>query len=704
MNGIYDNRELSWLKFNMRVLEEAYKEDVPPLERLRFLSIVTSNLDEFFMVRVGGIRDSIILGEDMLDDKSGLKLSQQLELIYKNTKEFYKKKKPVYNRVIEVLAENGIKISSVETLFGGRKSMLDKKFEKNIRPLLSVQIVNSKNPFPHLENKSVYCAVHLSSKEKNCLGLIIKSRELEEIISLEQSGLNEFVLTDDVIAEYAAALFPGFKVNEKCLMRITRNADIDVLENEFAYMEDYRLKMKKILKKRKRLAPVRIEISNQISKDFKKLILNKCDYEMMAVNKNPLSFAFVSELIKLIPKELKDKLSYTPFSPKTPYWYTPDTDMFSKLRENDLLINYPYDSMKPFLRFLEQAAQDENVRSIKITLYRINTNSRVITSLIKAAEYGKEVLAVMELRARFDEENNINYSEILEENGVRVLYGPDKFKVHSKVCSVIRSENGKTEYFTHIGTGNYNENTARQYTDLNLITSDEIIGRDAMNFFDNISTDNLHCEYNELCVSPDGIEEKIIENLNELIENQRLYGNSRAVLKCNSLTSKKIIDKIAESCEKDVKIQMIVRGICCLVPNTPKLQENLRIISIVGRFLEHSRIYTFFKGDESTVYISSADLMTRNLRKRVEAAVPIKDEKIKKRITDSLEKMLTDDVKAREINSQAEYISVENMNNFESQMYFADYTEEIEEIVSTFENEKIPKIKTDFFSWLISKS
>lgn len=711
-NEIFDNRELSWLKFNLRVLEEADDESNPPLERLRFLSIVTSNLDEFFMVRVGGIIDRIISGDDQKDDKTGLTLSKQLEMIYKSTADFYKKKRPVYQRAIEALRENKIRISSVDTLFGGRKNILDKKFASVIRPLLSVQIVNSKNPFPHLENKNVYFAVHLMQKDKSVLGLVIKSRELEEIISLEQKESHEFVLTDDVINEYAPSLFPGFKIVDKCMLRVTRNADTDILRREFQEEADYRLKMKKILKKRKRLAPVRIEISKQISKDFKKLILNKQKSEMLIVNKNPLSFNFVSELIKALPKELKDRLSYPPFTPKIPQWFTPNTDMFAKLLDGDILLYYPYHSMRPFTAFLEQAAKDEHVSSVKITLYRVNTNSRVINALINAAEYGKDVLAVMELRARFDEESNINYSELLENNGVRVIYGPEDYKVHSKVSSVIRSEDGKTRYYTHIGTGNYNENTARLYTDLNLLTSDDTIGKDAMQFFDNISTDNLFYNYKMLCVSPDGIENRIISELTALIENQKQNGNSRAVLKCNSLTEKSVILKIIEACENDVKIDMIVRGISCLVPATPKLKENLRIISIVGRFLEHSRVYAFYKGDETAVYISSADLMTRNLKKRVEAAVPINDEILKKRITDSLEIMLSDDVKARELKEDGKYIAVPTEKGIDSQKHFTQHISDgfsknsVSKKQEKSDEKEIPKSTKkfgNFFKWLISK-
>lgn len=662
---MYDNRELSWLKFNMRVLEEADRDEVPPLERLRFLSIATSNMDEFFMVRVGKIHDSLIIFGDKICDKTEIKRTELLKNIYESAKEFYKKKKAVYNRVKEALAENGIRISSVDALSDGRKSVLGKKFEENIRPMLSAQLAEVSGGF-NPENKTVYCAVHLNSKGRDFLGIITKSRELENVILLKNRDFYEFVLTDDAILEYAELMFPGYKALEKCLVRVTRNADMAFLEQEFAYIKDYRLKMKKILRKRKRLAPVRIEVSNRISKNFKRMILNNCTSEMFSVNKNPLSFDFASEITKLIPGEIKEKLSYPPFSPSIPDWYTHDTDMFEKIKTKDLLLNYPYDSQKPFLRLLEQAAYDESVKSVKITLYRINTNSSVVQSLIKAAEHGKKVFAVMELRARFDEENNINYSELLEKNGVSVIYGPEKFKVHAKICSVERNENGTAEYYTHIGTGNYNENTACQYTDLNLLTNDRVIGKDASEFFHNLLSGNLYCKYNKLIFSPDGIEEKIAEKLDELM----LRDNGRAVFKCNSLTSERIMNKIIQACEKGVKIDMIVRGICCLVPNTSELRSNLRIVSIVGRFLEHSRVYAFFKDEESEVYISSADLMTRNLKKRVEAAVPIKDDSLKKRITDSLEKMLCDDVRARRLNDKAEYERAENKNNFDSQLYF----------------------------------
>lgn len=691
MYGIYDNRELSWLKFNMRVLEEAENESVPPLERLRFLGIVTSNLDEFFMVRVGGIIDKIILEGDKCDDKSDLKYSQQLELIYKNTRDFYKKKKSVYDSVKEGLLAEKIKISGVQTLSGGKKNILDKKFADTVRPLLSLQVVNPKNPFPHLENKAVYTALQLVQKDRKMLGLIMKSRELPEIISIENNDFCEMVITDEVIFEYADKLFSEYRIEDKCMIRVTRNADMDILENEYSFVNDYRLKMKKILKKRKRRSPVRIEISKQISKDFKKLVLNDADPNMLVINKNPLSFGFASELIKALPKETREKLSFEAFVPDIPKWYTPSVNMLDIIRKEDILLNYPYDSMKPFLSFLEQAACDEKVTSIKITLYRLSTNSRVINSLIKAAEYGKDVLVIMELRARFDEETNISYSEILEENGVRVIYGPENYKVHSKVCSVVRINGTRTEYFSHFGTGNYNESTARQYTDMNLFTSDEEIGKDALLFFDNISTNNLLGKYNKLVTSPCGIENLIIEKLDELTA----YQNASAILKCNSLTSKTVIDKIAEVCEKGVKINLIVRGVCCIVPSFDKLKENLKIISVVGRFLEHSRIYAFLKDEKSEVYISSADLMTRNLKNRVETAVPIENEALKGKTVSYLKTILKDDVKARELTGEGNYVNVTNMENFDSQLYFIKREDDISNEIKV-QVKKYP----NFFKWL----
>lgn len=653
-----DSRELGILKFNMRVLEEAEDASVPPLERLNFLSIASRNIDEFFMIRIGKLVENYSQGAENAEELSNIKCF---------VKEFYKKEKYAYESVCDTLLKNNIRIFPVEAYIGGKKNLLEKNFHKNIKPFLSVQVVNSADRLYFPENKKIFCAVRLSSKSGTALGIITKKAELEDIVMMKNKDFFEFILTDVLILKYADSLFSGYEIKEKSLMRITGSADLTTLENELSHIKDHKLKMKKLLRRRKKLTPVRIELSNGISKDFKRQICEK--NELFYINKCPLSFEFVSDILKYIPNDLKNSLSYPPAQYKLPYGFTNSTDMFEALKSEDMLFHYPYDSMKPFLRFLEQSAYDEKVQCIKITLYRINGNSRIIQSLIKAAELGKDVLAVVELRARFDEENNINYSELLEKNGVTVIYGPEKFKVHSKLCLVERIENGKICRYTHIGTGNYNENTAKCYTDLNLLTCGSNLGNDAALFFHNVLSDKFECEYNELIVSPYGIEKKIAEKLEK-------SEATRVIFKCNSLTDKKMIKKIIRACENGVKADLIVRGACRLVPDTPVLNQNLRIVSIVGRFLEHSRIYAFFCGDESEIYISSADLMTRNLKRRIETAVLIKDKNLKKRIIDYLEKTLSDDVKARVMNEKAEYVRKNSKTNFDSQKYFLEVNAE----------------------------
>ncbi len=697
--NLYDNRELSWLKFNKRVLEEAVSEDTPAFEKLKFLAISTSNLDEFYMVRVGSMMDRILIGDKTPDDKTGLIPEKQLEQIYIKTQEFYGEKQKVFNTVTDELQKNGIKFHSISSLFDGKAEMMRKVYERRIKPLLSVQVVNLKNPFPHLENKSVCCAFMLFKKDKYYLALVLKSPSLEETVFVNQKDSYDFVLTDDVILEYSDEFFKGYKIIDKCKLRVTRNADIDLLENEFFDEVDYRSSMKKIIKKRQRLAPVRYEVSKRISKDFKKLILNKKESsDMIFVNKIPLSFDFVNELEKVIPKEFLSEHIFKTKNAILPLWFN-NTSVMKKVREGDLFLNYPFDSMRIFLKLLSEAAEDKNVTSIKITLYRVNKNSKVIDALIKAAENGKEVLCIVELRARFDEENNINYSEILEQAGVRVLYGPEKYKVHSKLCLITVKKKDNVEYITQCGTGNYNEKTATLYTDMNIITNDFDIGSDAKNFFDNISSGNTENTYKKLVSSPVNIEDKIISLIDYEILYHRLYSNGRIIIKINSLTQTDVIKKLIQAAEEGVKIDLIVRGVCCLIPSKDDIFENINIISVVGRYLEHSRVYYFYHNGEEKMYISSADLMTRNLRRRVEIACPIEDDKIKITILKNLELILKDDVKARKMDKNGEYFKKETKEKINSQEISFNMADEKNK--NDTENKKTKKKKRlTYFRWL----
>lgn len=700
MDGFYDNRELSWIKFNLRVLNEAVDKKTPAFEKLRFLAISTSNLDEFYMVRVGSLMDRVCIGDKDADDKTGYTPEKQLELIFKKTKEFYNHKKEVYDFVADELKNYNVKIHNPKNLFDGRAEVLKKQFERFVKPLLSVQVIDFKNPFPHLENKAVYCALHLTKKDKSYLGLIFKSSTLENLIPLNQKESFEFVLTDDAICEYASEFFYGYKIQDICKLRVTRNADLDLLENELQGEFDYRNNMKRIIKKRQRLSPVRIEVSKRISKEFKKLILNKQSSDILLVNPNPLSFDFVGELEKLLPKELLSRHSFSSIQAPLPEWYQNNVSVMKKVREKDIFLNYPYDNIKVFLKFLDEAAENKNVTSIKITLYRVNKNSKIISSLIKAAENGKDVLAVVELRARFDEENNINYSEILENAGVRVLYGPENYKVHSKLCLVTLRKKDGVEYFTQCGTGNYNEKTACLYTDMNVITNDYTIGNDAKRFFDNISSGNVNDTYDKLISSPDNIEKSLIKLIDDEITIHKRSGNGRIIIKINSLTEKTMIDKLIEAAQNGVKVDLIVRGICCLVPSGSEIKDNINIVSVVGKYLEHSRVYYFYHDGIEKIYISSADLMTRNLRKRVEIACPVEDKDAKEKVIHCLETILNDDVKGRYMDYTGEYFLKENINNINSQLIL--FEESITE--KKRKNEKADKKnKLNYFKWLFEK-
>lgn len=683
MEKSYDNRELSWLKFNERVLSEAKNENIPVINRLKFLAIATSNLDEFYMVRVGSLLDKIEKKEKSSDNKTGLTNKEQVKKIFEKTNEFYKEKKEATQNVFEKLAENGICIKSADSLFGGREEKAKKIFENLLKPFLSVFVTENDSHFPHLENGRVYCAFHLTKKGKGYLGIIAKSEQTAEVFTLKEKDSLELIVTDDLILKYGEKLFPNFRTVEKCFVRFTRSADMDLTKNRYESDEEYRSRMKLFLKKRIRLAPVRTEISKNVSKAFKKLILNKNKKNTLIVNRNYLSFDFVYETEKIISKELREKLSY-----KKDIQSVEIKNVMKAVSREDIFLSYPFDTVNTFINLLEEASADRDVLSVKITLYRLSEGSRIVSSLIKASKNGKNVVAVIEPRARFDEENNINYAEILEENGVKVILGLKNEKIHSKLCLI--EKKGKDKYITQCGTGNYNEKTANQYTDMNIITRDVEIGRDAKDFFEKIENGSMDFAFQKLISSPNDIEETLIKLIDCEIMYHRLYKNGRIILKVNSLTHKKTIDKLNEASESGVKIQLLVRGICCLVPKN----DNITVVSIVGKYLEHSRVYFFNCNNIKKIYISSADIMTRNLENRVEIACPVESREIKEKITDTLELMLKDDVNASVMNENGIYEKKETKENINSQ----------EKLFATENsNEKIKKSseKTTYIRWLI---
>ena len=696
MVPMYENRELSWLKFNERVLDEATDSLTPPLEKLRFLSIVTSNLDEFYMVRVGSLADHVQFGKQTKDDKSGLTEAEQVQKILKRTQKFYTRQEGVYEDVLRELSAHGVKLLKPSELSKEQLSFVKEFYQHAVEPLLSPQVVDARQPFPHLENRAVYTALHLKKKDKTAVAFVFKSTSVPNLIELPGSKGLEFVLTDDVICYYAKKLFPGYDVLETCLVKVTRNADLEMLEAWYDQDVDYRDMMKDILKKRVRLAPVRIEISDSISKEFKKLICHKSSESIVLVNKVPLSYAFFSEAEKRLPKELREALSFSPVTPQLPGWYRPSEKLMDRLQKEDLFLSYPYDSTKPFFQLLEEAVEDADVISIKVTLYRLSSNSRIISLLEKAAEKGKEVLVVMELRARFDEANNINYSEQLEQAGVRLLYGLILYKIHSKILLITKKTDRGVSHIVHLGTGNYNEKTAQLYTDMNLITTHPGIGEDAAEFFNNITTSNVNGKYKHLLVSPYGISRGLCDYIDEEIRSHKEHGDGHIVMKFNSLTSKTMIDKLAEASRAGVKIDLLIRGICCLIPGIPGETENITVTSIVGRYLEHSRIYYFYHHGAGKFFISSADLMTRNLERRLEIAAPVYAPDIKQKLKEHLDALLSDDVKARVLQSDGRYIRKPTVKGFHAQEYFMERAVSEAEATSKTNNRK----KRGLFGWL----
>lgn len=696
MVQIYENRELSWLKFNERVLDEATDSLTPPLEKLRFLSIATSNLDEFYMVRVGSLTDHVQFGKQTKDDKSGMTEAEQVQKILKRTQKFYVRQESVYQDVLQELSAHGVRLLKPAELSKQQLSFVKDFYQHAVEPLLSPQVVDARQPFPHLENRAVYTALHIRKKEKSTVAFVLKSTSVPEIIELPGSRGLEFVLTDDVIHFFAKKLFPGYEILETCLVKVTRNADLEMLEAWYDQDVDYRDMMKDILKKRVRLAPVRIEISNSISKEFKKLICHKSSESIVLVNKVPLSYAFFSEAEKRLPKELKEELTFSPMTPQLPAWYHPGEKLMDRLQKEDLFLSYPYESTKPFFQLLEEAVADPNVISIKVTLYRLSSNSRIISLLEKAAEQGKEVLVVMELRARFDEANNINYSEQLEQAGVRLLYGLSLYKIHSKILLITKKTDRGISHIVHLGTGNYNEKTAQLYTDMNLLTTHSGIGEDAAEFFNNITISNVNGKYKHLLVSPYGISRGLCDLIDEEIAFHREFGDGHIMMKFNSLTSKTMIDKLVEAGKKGVRVDLVIRGICCLVPGIEGETDNITVTSIVGRYLEHSRIYYFHHHGDERFFISSADLMTRNLERRLEIAAPVYAPHIKQTLKAHLDSLLCDDVKARILQSDGRYIRKPTVQGFHAQKHFMQQA--VAEAVASA-SKKTPK-KRGFFRWL----
>ncbi len=652
----YENRELSWLKFNERVLDEASDKDVPLCERLSFASIFQSNLDEFFMVRVGSLHDQMLFSETKRESKTNMTAGEQLSHIFKAARDLTRKKDHTYRHLMNELKEYGVELLNFSDIEYDDAVYLENYFKEQIMPILSPQVVGKKQPFPFIKNKEIYAVALLGSKSNEKVGLVPCSNGiLKRLISIP-SERNKYMLVEELILHFMPIIFEKYQIKSKSLIRIIRNADIDVDEAVDDEDTDYRDMMEKLIRQRKKLCPVKMEYSRVLDE---KIIHNLCkelnlNHEQIYYSESPLELSFVFGLHDALRNN--KNLFYERHIQKNPSWYVSGKPVISQVEEADRFISYPYESMQPFIRMLQEAGEDEKVVSIKMTLYRVAKNSQIVESLISAAENGKEVVVLVELRARFDEENNIEWSRRLEDAGCRIIYGLDYTKVHSKLCLITYREEGQIKYVTQIGTGNYNEKTSKLYTDLSIITANKQIGMEAAYVFTRLCMGEFVDETNYLLVAPKCMKSKILNYMDKEIEIARNGGKAYVGAKINSLTDKEIIDKLIECSRAGVRVEMIVRGICCLIPGVKGHTENISVISIVGRYLEHSRVYIFGTPDRDNIYISSADFMTRNMERRVEIAAPIYDDSIKTRIRNMFHIMECDTVKARQLCSDGNYV------------------------------------------------
>lgn len=659
MSNVYMNRELSWLKFNERVLEEAENPEVPLCERMTFVSIYQSNLDEFFRVRVGSLQDQMLISTEIRENKTKMTSAEQIRAIIKEVKKLNQRKDKAYEKLMKKIEEYGITLINHASAKSEEKKFLEKYFMKEIMPLSSPTIVGKRQPFPFLKNGEIYAVVVLETRnKKERIGIIPCSNNMLTRMVELPGGKGRYMLIEDLILHYIGKVFKGYKVKGKSLLKVVRNADIDA---DAAYDEDldYREFMEDLMKQRKKLSPVRIDLSREMDETVVDALCRYLDVTPDRVFRSeaPLDVSFVFQLQDLLRRNTE--LFYEKRVPQKSPEFKDGQSILQQITQEDKLLSYPYDSIRPFLKMLTEAAEDDSVISIKMTLYRLAKQSKVIEALCEAAENGKEVVVLVELRARFDEENNIRWSRMLEEAGCQIIYGLEHYKVHSKLCLITRRGANGIQYITQIGTGNYNEKTARLYTDLSLMTANEQIGMDAARVFQALAKGEVVEDMEHLLVAPKCLQSKVIEKIEEQIQKQKNGETAYIGLKMNSLTDKRIIDKLIDASKAGVKIDMIVRGICCLIPGVEGETENIHVISVVGRFLEHSRIYIFGNGEEAQYYIGSADFMTRNTVKRVEVAAPVYSERLKKRLQDLFDLMLSDNKKARKEDAKGTYSVVE---------------------------------------------
>lgn len=676
IKGVYVNRELSWIKFNLRVLEQAADEDTPVLERGKFLSIFTSNLDEFFMVRMGSLYNEAKMHPDACDNKTKLTFGMQLKAIAERTPRLYEMREHVFTHLKRDLSEAGINILTYDQLSEGRKDELKAQFNARVLPLLSPMVIDAKHPLLRFENLRCYMLYKLKKNDHTMIGVMEFSDKLDTVYRFSGGKKFSFITMEEVIRNLGYLAFPGYTATSSIMIRVTRNADIEtyVEDADMEYNNDFSQYMKSQVETRLVQNAVRLEVYGE-SKSLMKFVTEAIGIEENLIYKvrSNFSFKYLFSLSRRIDKELAARLTYTPFKPKISERLAKAPSMIDEVRKKDILLRYPFESMEPLIKLLNECADRKDCIAIKITIYRLADHSRIVEALKRASENGIDVTVVIELCARFDEENNLYFAGQLHEAGCNIIYGMENYKVHSKIISIVFSdEDGGISYITHLGTGNYNESTAKQYTDLNIITADRAIGEDGAAFFRNVSISNVDGEYSRLQIAPKYFKQKILECLDNEIAKAKAGKKGLFIGKMNSLTDKVIIDKLIEASCAGVKIKLIIRGICCFLPGKAGKTENISVISIVGRFLEHSRIYCFGEGKERVMYISSADLMTRNTDRRVEIATPVLDKDIENEIYKMLEIMLSDNVNARRLLPDGTYERVESESGerIDSQDYF----------------------------------
>ena len=654
------NRELSWLAFNERVLAEAADESVPLLERLKFASIFTSNLDEFFMIRVGSLFDLMGVEPGRRDSRSGMTPEEQLHAIYDAVRPLYREREAVCLGLERLLRRYDICRLEWKELSGSEKKYCQRYFHSEVEPIISPQIVDTHHPFPHLKNNVLHIGAWVKYRSRDVFGVIPMPEALPGVLFLPCDEGLRYIHMEELLLHHAGDIFANYDVRAKCVFRVTRNADINPEDEAFDMDEndDFRKKMRKALRQRTRLAPVRLELSERISGDFLEYLKKRLPVtdEQVFFTSAPLRLDYAFSMAgKLTDPELRRAMTYPEFKPCRNAQIRTGESMIRQISRSDKLLSFPFESMSPFLTLLKEASEDPDVISIKITIYRLARKAKLVEYLCAAAENGKDVTVFIELRARFDEQNNIDWSERLEDAGCNVFYGFENYKIHSKICLITRRERGEIRYITQVGTGNYNEKTAEQYTDVSLLTSNRDIGQDAVEFFKNMSIGELDGEYRHLLVSPYSLKREVLR----LMDGEIAKGSAgRMRFKINSLTDMDIIERLRKASRAGVRIDMVVRGICCILPGIPGETENIHIVSIVGRFLEHSRIYCFGEGESERMYISSADFMTRNTQRRVETACPIYDSAVRAKLNGIMDLCLMDNVKARELHADGSYSPV----------------------------------------------